>query len=232
MILTKYDLCDKKQTEKWISYYEKQGYIVIPMDIEHQFSKKKIVDATKELMKDTMQKLKQKGMKKERIRVLVVGIPNVGKSTLINRLVGKKVVTTGNKPGVTKHLDWIRIDDTLELLDTPGILWPKIDVGNIAYNLAALTAIKEEILPLFAVVEYLLYSLYQYYPSILKTRYQVETVEEDIVPTLEWIGKKRGCLVRGGEVDYDKVMALLMNDIKSGNISGITFDHYEEIYGA
>lgn len=229
MILTKYDLCDKVETKKWISYYEKQGYLVIPMDIEHQFSKKKIVDATNQLMVGVRDKLEQKGMKRERARVLVVGIPNAGKSTLINRLVGKKVVTTGNKPGVTKNLNWIRIDDSLELLDTPGILWPKIDVGDVAYNLASLTAIKEEILPLFDVVEYILNMLYQYYPHILKERYQVEQIEDDIVPTLEYIGKRRGCLIRGGEIDYDKVIALIMNDVKSGIISGITFDRYEEV---
>ncbi|MCI9233562.1 MAG: ribosome biogenesis GTPase YlqF [Bacilli bacterium] len=229
MIMTKYDLCDKTETKKWIAYYERQNYNVIAMDIEHQFVKKQILHLTEELLKEKWEKLEAKGLLKKRARVLVVGIPNVGKSTLINRLVGKNVVGTGNRPGVTKELNWIRISDTVELLDSPGILWPKIDVGNVAYNLASLTAIKEEILPLFDVTEYILRMFEKYYPNTLKERYGVENIEEDIVETMELIGKRRGCLLRGGEIDYDKVVAIIMNDVKSGIIKNITFDRIEDL---
>lgn len=232
MIMSKFDLCDQKETKKWITYYEKKGYYVIAMDIEHRFDKKTLMQATEELLKEKREKLAAKGMKKGKARVLVLGIPNVGKSTLINRLARKNVVNTGNKPGVTKNLNWIRISEDVELLDSPGILWPKIDIGNVAYNLASLTAIKEEILPLYDVVEYLLHTLEQYYPKILKERYQIDAVEEDIIVTLEQIGKRRGCLIKGGEIDYDKVVAIILNDIKSGMIKNITFDRIEEIHEA
>ena len=199
------------------------------MDIEHQFEKKQILQLTENLLEEKWKKLKEKGLLRKRARALVVGIPNVGKSTLINRLVGKNVVGTGNRPGVTKELNWIRISDTVELLDSPGILWPKIAIGHVAYNLASLTAIKEEILPLFDVTEYILRTLENYYPNILKERYGIEKVDEDVIETMEFIGKRRGCLGKGGEIDYDKVIAIIMNDVKNGIIKNITFDRIEEL---
>lgn len=224
LIMTKSDLCDKVETNKWIKYYEEKGYKVILVDLIKENILKKIISATNELLDETQQKQKNLGMLKRRIRVLIVGIPNVGKSTLINKLVGKKAVNVGNKPGVTKNLDWIRINNELELLDTPGILWPKFDNQEIALNLAALTAIKEEILPLDEVSIYILKTLEKYYPKILKERYDIDALDEDIVDTLEKIGKKRGCLIRGGEIDYEKVYSVILGDIKNGNIKGITFD--------
>ena len=223
LIITKYDLCDKIETNKWIKYYEQKGYKVFPIDLEHSTNLKSLISMTNDLLQNLNEKNKNKGLLKRKTRVLVVGIPNAGKSTLINRLVSKKVANVGNKPGVTKNLNWIRINNDLELLDTPGILWPKIDTGNIAYNLATFTAIKEEVLPIDDVVSYILKSLHQYYPNILKERYGVDDVE-DIESALEIIGKKRGCLVKGGIVDYDKVYSVIINDIKLGNIKGITFD--------
>ena len=228
MIMTKSDLCDKLETEKWIKYYESQGKKVVLMDLENNFNSKKLLSLTEEIMSDINEKRLQKGMIKRKARVLVIGIPNAGKSTLINRLVGKKVVNIGNMPGITKELNWIRINENLELLDTPGILWPKLEQNIVAYNLASLTAIKEEILPLFYVIEYILTTLNKYYPNILKERYGVIEVDDDIVNTLDLIGKRRGCLIKGGEIDYEKVYAVILNDIKSGNIKGITFDRYDE----
>ena len=225
LIMTKYDLCDKEETNKWIQYYERLGYKVIPLDLFND-SIKSLYQAIAVVMKDVNQKREKKGMEKRKARLLVVGIPNVGKSTLINKLVGKKATMTGNKPGVTKNVSWIRINKDLELLDTPGILWPKFE-EDVSYNLAALTAIKEEILPIDAVCIYLLKTLNQYYPSILKERYGIEEWNEDICVVLERIGNKRGCLSRGGNVDYEKVYSLLLKDIKEGNIKNITLDRVE-----
>lgn len=227
MILSKTDLCDIDETNKWIKYYENKGYKVIKMNLEGNTNIKPLISLTEEVMEKFNQKRTDKGMIKRKIRVLVVGIPNVGKSTLINRLAGKKVVNIGNKPGVTKSLSWIRVNEDIELLDSPGILWPKLEEAN-AFNLATFTAIREEILPLFEVVEYVLRTLEKYYPELLKDRYDLDELNDDIVYDLEEVGKRRGCLMKGGEIDYEKVMYLIMADVKNGYIKGITFDRYDE----
>ena len=228
LIMTKSDLCDMKETKKWISYYESLGYQVVLADLTGKLPMKEIMDKTHLLLSGWSEKREQKGLKKRKIRALVVGVPNVGKSTFINRFVGKKAVNVGNKPGVTKTLDWIRMNDEVELLDSPGILWPKFTDQTIALNLAGLTAIKEEVLPIYEVICHILLSLYHYYPDLLKERYGIEEIDEedDLVPVLDLIGKRRGCMMRGGEIDYDRVMALILQDVKDGKIKGITFDRY------
>ena len=228
MVMTKSDLCDKEETNKWIKYYENIGYKVVLMNLEGSVNLKPLLNATNEMMKEETEKRESKGLLKRRTRILIVGIPNVGKSTLINRLVGKKAQVTGNKPGVTKNLDWIRINEELELLDSPGILWPKLDENKVAYNLASLTAIKEEVLPLYDVVEYILRTLEEYYPEVLEARYNINHVEDDFIETLEFIGKKRGCLIKGGEIDYDKVISIIINEVKNGIIKNITFDRVSD----
>ena len=225
LIFSKVDLCDEKETDKWVSYYEKKGYSVIKMNLE-KTDTKPLIDLTKEIMSDINKKRKEKGLLNRKTRVLVLGIPNVGKSTLINRLAFRKVVNIGNKPGITKSLSWIRVNEDIELLDSPGILWPKLETKN-AFNLATFTAIKEETLPFFEVVSYILKTLLKYYPEKLKERYKLEFLHDDILIDLEIIGKQRGCLIKGGEIDYDKVMSLIMNDIKNGYIKGITFDRFD-----
>ena len=186
VIFTKMDLCDKKETAKWVKYYEELGDTVITLDLEHNPNLKLLFIKTKELMEEKNQKLIAKGMKTRKPRVLIIGVPNAGKSTLINRLVGKKAVNVGNKPGVTKDLNWIRINEEIELLDTPGILWPKLSQDTVAFNLACFTAIREEILPIYEVIEYFLNNLKKYYPETLESRYGLKEIDEDIINTLDF----------------------------------------------
>lgn len=156
--------------------------------------------------------------------VSIIGRPNVGKSTLINKLVGKKKAPTGNKPGITKALGWIRINNDLELLDTPGILWPKIESDVEGYHLAGLSSIREEILNKEDLAIYLLRRCYELYPKELEERYGIKEISEDIIPTLDIIAKKRGALLKGGASDYDKVYLIVLRDIKEGYLGKITLD--------
>lgn len=228
LIVTKYDLCDKTITDKFLSDYRK-NYPVITVDLKKndQIINKKILEQTKEILNDINVKRNEKGLASRSFRALVVGVPNVGKSTLINRLAGRNVVKTANTAGVTKSLSWIRLNKDIELLDTPGILWPKIEDEEVGYNLASLSSIKEEILDMESVSSYIIKFLYNNYPKILADKYGITTIEEDLTNTFELIGKKRGALLKGGIVDYEKVYNLIINDLKEGKIGQVTFDIYK-----
>lgn len=223
LIMTKSDLCDKNITLEWKKYYESKGYRVVLLDLLHD-NVNEIFSIVNELMESINSKRISKGLKPRRVRSLVLGIPNVGKSTLINRLVGKKAVNVGNKPGITKNLEWIRINDKLELLDTPGILWPKFNDSTIAYNLASMTAIKEEILDIEDISIYIIKTMFKLYPDNIISRYGVNN-DEDIVNVLDGIGKKIGA-VRNGEVDYDRVYTKVLRDLRDGYLGKITFDRF------
>ena len=156
IIMTKKDLCDLSKTNRWINYYNEHGYNVILLDLINDKNINEIYDVTNKVLSSLNEKRKNQGLKERRFRALIMGVPNVGKSTLINKITGKKAVNVGDKPGVTKNISWIRINDKLDLMDTPGILWPKIEDENVAYNLASFSAIKEEILPIDEVACYIL----------------------------------------------------------------------------
>jgi len=224
LIMTKLDLCDFEETKKWIDYYESLGYKVIALDLINKPNLQKIYNETNKLLLSLNQKRKEKGLKERKIRALILGIPNVGKSTLINRLVGRKAANVGNKPGITKQLEWIRINNQLELLDTPGILWPRLDEENVALNLASMTAIKEEILNIEEVAIYIINTMLKLYPQHIKTRYNLND-EEDIVEILDRIGSRIGA-VRNNETDYEKVYVTILKDLRDGHLGKVTFDKY------
>jgi ribosome biogenesis GTPase A len=223
MIFTKYDLCDKEVTDKFINEYE-NNYSVIKVNLkENSNVVKEVIGKTEELLKGINEKRIAKGLNRRNYRALVVGVPNVGKSTLINRLAGKNVQEVANRAGVTKNVSWIKLNKDIELLDTPGILWPKIGDETISYNLASLTSIKEEILNKDDIAVYIIKTLYKYYPNLLNEKYGITDIS-DIITVLDTIGRKRGCLMRGNEVDYDKVYTIIINDLKEGKIGKVTFD--------
>lgn len=223
IVMTKIDLCDSGKTNKWIKYYEDKDYIVIPIDLINNPNTKIIFDKIKPLVDEINSKRKSKGLKERKARILIMGVPNVGKSTLINRLVGRKATNVGNRPGVTKNLEWIRINDKVELLDTPGILWPKLDEEEVAYNLASMTAIKEEVLDSEDIAIYIIKKLLSDYPDNIINRYNL-TKTEDIVDILDEIGKKIGAF-RNSETDYDRVYKRVIKDLQDGYLGNITFDN-------
>ena len=224
LIMTKLDLCDKEETNKWVKYYEDKGYKVITLDLINNPNLESVYKEVKEVSISVNEKRKSKGLKERKIRALILGIPNVGKSTLINRLVGRKATNVGNKPGITKQLEWIRINNDLELLDTPGILWPKLDNQEIALNLASMTAIKEEILDTEEVAIHIINKMKELYPENINKRYNLGN-ETDIVDILDKIGLKIGA-IRNKETDYEKVYTIILKDLREGYLGKVTFDKY------
>jgi len=222
LIMTKMDLCDIEKTNDWIKYYEEKGFVVIPMDLINNANIKIIFERIKPLIDEMNSKRISKGLKPRRARILVLGVPNVGKSTLINRLVGRKATNVGNRPGVTKSLEWIRLSDKIELLDTPGILWPKLEDQEVAHNLAAMTAIKEEILEKDDIAIYIINKMLSSYEDNIKSRYNI-TETDDIVDVLDQIGKKIGA-IRNNETDYDRVYIKVIKDLQDGYLGKVTFD--------
>ena len=224
IIMTKYDLCDKAETDKIINYYESLGNDVVPVDLITGANIKKVIAVSEKYQKIENEKRAKKGLKPRGLRVLVLGIPNVGKSTFINTIAGKKKTVVGNKPGVTKQLSWIKVNKDIDLLDTPGILWPKIENQEQAKKLALFSSIKEEILPKEELAIYALEILSKLYKDRVEERYGVTYNSNDIVEILDTIGTKRGCLERGGIVSYEKVYNLILQDIKNNNFGNITLD--------
>ena len=223
LVVTKMDLCDKEETKKILKEYENKGYKVIPVDLMNG-NVTELINETKEIMKSINLERSKKGLKERAARVLIVGAPNVGKSTLINRLVGRKSAGVGNTPGFTKSLSWIRINKDIELLDSPGVLWPKIKDQEQAHILAAFSSIKEEILNIDEIASFILKKMYILYPEKLLERYDIKELDDDLIEAYDIIGKKRGALSKGGITDYEKVSNIIVRDLKNGYFGKITFD--------
>ena len=228
LIMTKYDLCDKKETDKFISYYEKLGYKVVPVDLVNNKNVKKVLDLSESVSKELNNKRKSKGLKPRNLRALIIGIPNVGKSTLINRLVGKKAAGVGNKPGFTKSLSWIRINKDIDLLDSPGILWPKLEDQYEARILAIFSSIKEEILNKEDLALFAIDILTKLYKDKLENRYNIQLDNMTNIEVMEEIAKKRGCVTKGNITDYERVSSIILNDIKNNAFKEITLDRIEK----
>ncbi|MGR6115173.1 ribosome biogenesis GTPase YlqF [Aeribacillus composti] len=230
LILNKKDMADESITKEWIQYYKEQGIASIAIDSQTGSGLKQIVQLSKELLEKEREKMKAKGVKPRAIRALIVGIPNVGKSTLINRLAGRNIAKTGDRPGITKQQSWIKTGKELELLDTPGILWPKFEDEEVGLKLAATGAIKDEILNLQDVAVYAMRYLIKHYPDRLMDRYQINNLsnEIEIVDLFDHIGKKRGCLSAGGLIDYDKTAEVFIRDVRTLKLGKISFDRPNE----
>lgn len=229
IIMTKKDLCDLNVTNKWVKFYEDLGYIVLLMDIHNNKDFIELINKTKEVMEPVQKIRREKGLKEKEIKALVVGVPNVGKSSLINKFAGKKAAATGNKPGVTKHITWLKTNHNILLLDTPGMLWPKIEDNEEALALASTAAIKSEILNITDIGGFIVSFLKNYYPEVLEERYKIKIESDDPIDVMDELGKKMGAISHG-EVDYEKVSTRVYNDVVSGAIKGVTFDLWKPDY--
>jgi ribosome biogenesis GTPase A len=230
VLLNKADMADKSITREWIEYFHAKGVKALTINPQEGTGMKEIVTASQELLKEKFERMKAKGVVKPRaIRAMIVGIPNVGKSTLINRLAKKNIARTGNTPGVTKAQQWIKVGKELELLDTPGILWPKFEDPEVGLKLALTGAIKDAILNLHDVAIYALQFLKVQYPHRLKERFHLEEFPDDIVAFFDQIGKQRGYLLSKGEVDYDKVTEIIIREIRTEKMGPLSFERPEQI---
>ncbi|WP_444240207.1 ribosome biogenesis GTPase YlqF [Eshraghiella crossota] len=227
ILLNKSDLADERVTVKWVEFFEKQGIKVIKLDSRQRSGMKSVNNAILEVCKEKIERDRKRGIINRPVRAMIVGIPNVGKSTFINSFAGKACAKTGNKPGVTKGKQWIRLNKTVELLDTPGILWPKFDNEKIANDLAFIGSINDQILNLTELSLKFIESVKNDYAGIFTSRYDIEE-KDDGVTMLGDIAIARGCLKNGGEPDYDKAAALIFDDFRSGKLGKISIEKPED----
>ena len=228
ILLNKADLADERQTAKWQQYFEKQGCFVVALNARNRNSMKAINGVVAEACKEKIERDRRRGILNRPIRTMVVGIPNVGKSTFINSFAGKACAKTGNKPGVTKGNQWIRLNKTLELLDTPGILWPRFEDQQVGLHLALIGSINDQILNKDELACELISLLEKDYPQVVKDRFGIENVEEDRVKVLEEIARSRACLMKGGELDLARASALLLDDFRAGKFGRISLEKAED----
>ena len=219
LILNKSDLADSNRTKEWRTYFEKQGIKTLAINSKEQSTVKLVTDAAKSLMSEKIQRLRERGIQKETLRTMIIGIPNAGKSTLMNRLAGKKIAVVGNKPGVTKGQQWLKSNKDLEILDTPGILWPKFEDELVGLKLALTGAIKDQLLPLDEVTIFGLNYFKTYYPERLEERFKGIDLEEEAPEIIMEMTQKLGF-----REDYDRFYSLFVKDVRDGKLGRYTLD--------
>lgn len=224
MILNKADLADSNRTKEWRNYFEKQGIKTLAVNSKEQATVKLVTDAAKSLMADKLAKLRERGIQKETLRTMIIGIPNAGKSTLMNRLAGKKIAVVGNKPGVTKGQQWLKSNKDLEILDTPGILWPKFEDEIVGLKLALTGAIKDQLLPMDEVTIFGLNFFKEYYPERLVERFKGISLEEEAPEIIMAMTQKLGF-----RDDYDHFYSLFVKDVREGKLGRYTLDVVGEV---
>lgn len=232
ILMNKYDLADEAVSREWAEFFKKKGYFVVSLDSRSKVGMKNVTAVVMEACKEKIERDRKRGIKNRPVRAMVVGIPNVGKSTFINSYAGKACAKTGNKPGVTKGKQWIRLNKNVELLDTPGILWPKFEDQMVGLRLALIGSIKDEILNIDELSLELIRILTANYPGVLTERYTTEenALKEDVEPVeiLKQIAENRKCISKGNELDYSKAAALVIDEFRSGKLGRITLERPEQ----
>ena len=223
ILLNKADLADERQNRAWMEYFKEQGIYAVSIDSRNKGSMKAVSAAITEACKEKTERDRRRGIKNRPVRAMVAGIPNVVKSTFINTYSGKACAKTGNKPGVTKGKQWIRLNKSVELLDTPGILWPKFEDQEVGMRLAYIGSIKDDILNIEELALGLIGYLQEFYPAVLKERYSVEEGQKPL-DILTAVAKARGCLKKGEELDYEKASRLLLEEFRSGKLGKVTLE--------
>ncbi|GAA0435483.1 ribosome biogenesis GTPase YlqF [Agaribacter marinus] len=224
IVMMKKDLADQYVTNQWLAYFEEKHIPAIAINVNDRNDIKQVIQLAKEQAQAKMDKLRKKGIQPRAARAMIVGIPNVGKSTLINRLANKKIAKTGDRPGVTKQQLWIKVKRDFELLDTPGILWPKFEEELVGYRLAAIGTIKDQLLSLQDIVAFVITYLQKHYPQKLEERYQVDRDMDDMWEIFNAIGKQRGALESGGKVNLAKVSDIVIRDLRTGKLGRVSLE--------
>lgn len=228
IILNKSDLADSNANRIWQDYFAQGNIPSVLMDALKGKGIDKLIHLSNEVTAKKRLAYEKRGVINRPIRAMIIGIPNVGKSTLINTLSGRRGAKTGNKPGVTKSNQWIKTKGNIELLDTPGILWPKFEDKSVGLNLAFTGAIKDEILDIETLALRFIESIIKIYPDVLINRYNIEFEDKTSLEIMESIGQRRGCIVKGGEIDYTKTSNIIFDDFRKGNMGNITLEFPEE----
>ena len=230
MVLNRVDQADPVQTKRWAAYFREKGYAVLEANAKGGTGTQQFAAAVRELLKDKLSAWAEKGQIGRTVRVMVLGIPNVGKSTFINKVAKRKTAKAEDRPGVTRTKQWVPVDNTLELLDTPGILWPKFDDTKVGMHLAFTGAIKDDVMDLEELASCLMEYLGQHYTDIVTERYKITIEEEDSgYDLLTKAGRKRGFLMRGAEVDTERMARILLDEFRGGKLGRFTLETPEDL---